>query len=124
MKQYKILVVDDTVLNRILLTEILEDAGYLYGQASNGQQAIEILAEQQYDLVLLDIEMPVMNGFDTIRHIRKKMSPPVNALPVIAITAHDPSMFSDDFKNAGFTSLLTKPYNIDKIKKMIQTFVK
>jgi CheY-like chemotaxis protein len=124
MKKHKILVVDDTVLNRILLVEILEEAGYLYVQASNGKQAIEIMEQQDFDLVLLDIEMPVMNGFDTIRHIRNKMSAPKNALPVIAITAHDPSMFSDDFKNLGFSSLLTKPYNIDKIKKMIQSFVK
>ena len=106
------------------MTEILEDAGYLYAQASNGQQAIELISKQTFDLVLLDIEMPVMNGFDTIRHIRKKMGPPHNSLPVVAITAHDPSMFSDDFKNAGFTSLLTKPYNIEKIKKMIQSLVK
>jgi len=122
MKKIKILLVDDIFLNRILLQEIITEIGLFAVEAKNGKEAIEILQkEKDIDLVLMDIEMPVMNGFETTRYIRQKFSAPQNSIPVVAITAHDPNSFMEEFNNIGFNQLISKPYTIDKISLMIKT---
>ena len=70
---YKILIVDDIVINRMLLAELIKKLGYKYSQASNGQEALEKLKTDQIDLVLMDIEMPVMNGIETTKYIRENL---------------------------------------------------
>jgi CheY-like chemotaxis protein len=119
MPTIKILVVDDLVLNRILLTEIIENAGYRYAQANNGKEAIDRLMKEDFDVVFMDIEMPVMNGFETTRYIRNKFLPPKNKIPVIAVTAHDPVTFFEDYKEVGFNALISKPFSLEKIKKTV-----
>jgi CheY-like chemotaxis protein len=118
----KILVVDDIFTNRFLLSELIRMTGHEAVLAENGQQAIEKLESEQIHLVFMDIEMPVMNGIETTRYIREKMSPPWNTLPIIALTAHNPEMFFEDIAAAGFDELVTKPYSVDKIREMIHTF--
>jgi CheY-like chemotaxis protein len=70
----------------------------------------------------MDREMPVMNGIETARHIRTKLIPPLNGLPVIALTAHNPELFFEDYSDAGFDELITKPYSVEKIKEKIRNF--
>jgi CheY-like chemotaxis protein len=66
--------------------------------------------------------MPVMNGIETTHYIRNELGPPLNAIPVIAITAHDPELFFEDYADVGFDELVTKPYSVEKIKSMIGEF--
>ncbi len=66
--------------------------------------------------------MPVMNGLETTLHIRNKMPFPTNALPIIALTAHNPEQFFEDFKDVGFDELITKPYSVEKVKEKINSF--
>ena len=70
----------------------------------------------------MDIEMPVMNGIETTMHIRGKMPFPKNAIPIIALTAHNPELFFEDFSDVGFDELITKPYSVEKIKAKINGF--
>ena len=116
----KILIVDDNVINRILLTEIVEELGLPYTDCSSGKEAIDLLAAGEYAVVLLDIEMPGMNGFDVVQHVRNKMPPPVSKIPLIAITAHDPHTFWDEYQNSGFDDLISKPYSEEKVRTALK----
>ena len=116
----KVLIVDDIFTNRLLLVELLKSIGHEYKQVENGREAIEALETESFDLVLMDIEMPVMNGLETTIHIREKFLYPLNKIPVVALTAHNPQLFFEDFKDVGFDKLLTKPYNIEKLSAIIE----
>lgn len=122
MEKLRILVVDDIFTNRYLLSELVKLTGNEVVLAENGEEAIEILENEKIHLVFMDIEMPVMNGIETTEYIRKKMPSPKNALPVIALTAHNPDLFFEDFADVGFDELITKPYSVQKIKSKINDF--
>ncbi len=116
---YTCLIVDDIFMNRLLLKEIVKGLCPIIFEADNGKTAIELLQTKKIDLVFMDIEMPIMNGLETTKYIRNRLPYPLNELPVIAITAYNPEDFFDDYKNAGFSQLLTKPYSFIKIQKVI-----
>jgi len=122
MTKLRVIITDDIFTNRLLLSEIMEELGHEYFLAQNGKEAIDELNRKAYDLVLMDIEMPVMNGVEATRYIREKMKFPINKIPVIALTAHNPKLFFDDYKDVGFTKLLTKPYSVSRIKELLLTY--
>jgi CheY-like chemotaxis protein len=122
MAKLRVIITDDIFANRLLLSEILEDLGHEYFLAQNGKEAIDELIIGTYDLVLMDIEMPVMNGVEATKFIRESLKFPKNQIPVIALTAHNPKLFFDDYKDVGFTKLLTKPYSVSRIKELLSTF--
>ncbi len=115
----KVLIVDDIFTNRLLLAEILMNLEIEFDQVENGREAIEALERNHYDLILMDIEMPVMNGLETTQYIREKMPHPKNKIMIVALTAHNPQLFFDDFQDVGFDKLLTKPYSIEKISNLL-----
>ncbi len=119
MKNLKILIVDDIFTNRLLLSELIKMLGHISVLAENGRQAVDCLTDEDFDLVLMDIEMPVMNGLETTDIIRKTFPSPKNIVKIIALTAHNPGLFFEDFSDAGFDELITKPYSIDKIAELI-----
>jgi two-component system, response regulator, stage 0 sporulation protein F len=119
----RILIVDDLVLNRILLREIIRGIGFEFEMSENGREALDLLSKKHFDLVLMDIEMPVMNGIETTNHIRNIMPDPQCRIPIIALTAHDPRIFFEDFRDVGFNEILTKPYSLAKVKELILRFV-
>jgi two-component system, response regulator, stage 0 sporulation protein F len=119
-----VIIADDFFTNRLLLSEILEDLGHKFITAENGKEAVDALINNEVDLVLMDIEMPVMNGLEATKHIREKLNTPKSATPVVALTAHNPKIFFNDFKDVGFDQLLTKPYSIEKITNLLASFDK
>lgn len=124
MSKLRVIITDDIFTNRLLLSEILEDLGYEFFLAQNGKEAVDELQKNTYDIVLMDIEMPVMNGVEATRYIRENLGYPLNNIPVIALTAHNPKLFFDDYKDVGFTKLLTKPYSVSRIKELLFAFEK
>ena len=120
-KDIRILIVDDIFINRMLLGEILEFMQIDYAEAKNGKEAIEKLHKSSFDLVFMDIEMPVMNGIETTKNIKSTQTP-FQHIPVIAITAHDPKTFANDFNDCNFDALLVKPYTEEKIREVIDHF--
>ncbi len=120
----KLLIVDDIYVNRVLLTEIANEIGCDYKTAANGKEAINEMEKADFDMVLMDIEMPVMNGLETTKYIRTKFGPAKSGIPIIALTAHNPNDFFDEFSTAGFDELLTKPYLISKIQKVVSQYCK
>jgi two-component system, response regulator, stage 0 sporulation protein F len=123
MSKLKVIIADDIFTNRLLLSEIIEDLGHEFITVENGREAINALVNNNIDLVLMDIEMPVMNGLEATKFIREKLQKPKSLIPVIALTAHNPKIFFDDYKDVGFNQLLTKPYSIKKITDLLESFL-
>jgi CheY-like chemotaxis protein len=122
MKKYNFLIVDDIFMNRLLLKEIVKEICCSIKEAENGKEAIEFIENEVIDIILMDIEMPVMNGIETTKYIRTEMPSPKCKLPIIALTAHNPDDFFENYSNAGFDYLLTKPYSFIKIIQAIKSF--
>ncbi len=119
----RIIIADDIYANRLLISEIVRGLGHELIEVENGQQVLDAIdGNRRIDLVLMDIEMPVMNGMEATRRIRERPDYPKNSIPVVAITGHNPCMFFNDFKSMGFDQLLTKPYSIDKITGLLESF--
>jgi len=118
----KFLVVDDIYVNRLLISEILHEFGHEIIEAENGKIALDLLKEEDFDIILMDIEMPVMNGIETTQYVRNNMPYPKNKTTIVALTAHNPALFFEDFNDVGFDNLLTKPYSIDKFRQLVATY--
>jgi CheY-like chemotaxis protein len=119
----KIIVADDYYTNRLLVSEILKSLGHDSIEVENGQQALEVLEKHHdIDLVLMDIEMPIMSGFEAMKHIREKLVYPKNIVPIVALTAHNPGMLIGEYPGLGFNQMLTKPYSIDKIAEILEGY--
>lgn len=122
----QILAAEDNELNSEILLELLEMTGASCDLAKNGQEALEKFRQSspgQYDVILMDIQMPVMNGYDATRAIRKCGHPQATAIPIIAMTAN---AFSEDVKDAldaGMNEHLSKPIDMDHLKSVIREIV-
>ncbi len=122
MSKLNVIIADDIFTNRLLLSEIVEDLGHTYITVENGKAAVDALINNSIDLILMDIEMPVMNGLEATKYIREILPSPKCYTPVIALTAHNPKIFFDDYKDVGFDQLLTKPYSVKKITDLFENF--
>ena len=124
MSKLNVIIADDIFTNRLLLSEIIEDLGHNYIAVENGKEAVDALIHNEVDLILMDIEMPVMNGLEATKYIREQCQFPKNHTHIVALTAHNPKIFFDDYKDVGFSQLLTKPYSVKKITELFENFLK
>lgn len=102
-----ILIAEDNDLNRELLRELLQAHGYDVRDAVNGRQAIDLMRKARPDVALLDLDMPVLEGFATLKQIRQ--DPSLFSLPVMAVTASAMRGNREKALEAGFDSYLSKP---------------
>jgi CheY-like chemotaxis protein len=105
----KVLIAEDNAVNRELLRELLELRGYTVVEACDGEEALRMIEQSQPDLLLLDIGMPLLDGFGVIRKIRKH--PQFSSLPVVAVTAYAMRGDREKILNAKFDGYLSKPVN-------------
>jgi CheY-like chemotaxis protein len=103
----KILIAEDNAVNRELLRELLEARGYEVLEACDGQEALQMIEQTQPDILLLDIGMPVLDGFGVIRKIRE--NPCLARMPVVAITAYAMQGDREKIMQSGFNGSLSKP---------------
>ncbi|MFT5445159.1 MAG: PAS domain S-box-containing protein [Gammaproteobacteria bacterium] len=115
----RVLVVDDAPENRALLEVLLLDAGLELDQAENGQQALDMIALKRYDMVLMDMQMPVMDGYTATKKIRKQGLD----VPVLALTAHAMAGFEEECLQAGCSGYVTKPIDIDVLFETMQRWL-
>ncbi len=108
---HHVLVVDDGVENRQLVRLLLEEVGLRVSEAENGQVALDLIAAQSFDLVLMDMQMPVMDGQTATRTLRERGC----ALPIIALTANAMKGFEQELEAAGFSGYQTKPIDVDAL---------
>jgi two-component system sensor histidine kinase/response regulator len=116
-----ILLVDDNSINQEVATEFLKEVGMVVTVASNGRECIEYLQHKIFDLVLMDIQMPVMDGLEATRWIRRHSQ--FKNLPIIAMTAH--AMAGDREKSlaAGMNEHLTKPIDQDALYRILRDWI-
>jgi signal transduction histidine kinase/CheY-like chemotaxis protein len=117
----QVLLVEDNEINQQVAKEIIESAGLIVTIANNGQEAVDAVKEKQYDAVLMDVQMPVMDGYTATREIRKDER--FKELPVIAMTAH--AMTGDEEKSleAGMNDHVTKPIDPDHLFDVLQKWI-
>lgn len=106
IKSLKVLVVEDMQLNQLLMKTLLDDFGFEGDMASNGKIAIEKLKANAYDIILMDLQMPVMNGFEATEYIRKKLK---SKIPIIALTADVTTVDLAKCKAVGMNDYISKP---------------
>jgi CheY-like chemotaxis protein len=114
----KILIAEDNAVNRELLRELLEMRHYVVIEAGNGEEALQKIIESQPDILLLDLGMPVLDGFGTIRKIRE--DPRFRSLPVLAVTAYAMQGDREKILSAGFDGYISKPLNPAALEKELE----
>jgi CheY-like chemotaxis protein len=113
-RRLSILVAEDVPMNQMLIQSLLDTLGHRCEVVSDGQQAVEAAASTRYDLILMDLQMPVMNGLDAARAIRA-FTAPASLVPIIALTAN---AFAEDIaacKEAGMNDFVPKPLDFDRL---------
>jgi CheY-like chemotaxis protein len=115
-----ILLVDDSEIVRKRLGQILEEEGYNVLQAADGMQGVESAIQHEPDLIITDIDMPVMNGVEAIRSIRLQLG---FSIPIIAISAHPAEYMKTLALKNGFTAYLSKPFNLDQLRNLLSELV-
>ena len=120
-KDYLILIVDDAEDSLILFSLDLQQQGYRVVTASDGEQAVRVAAQTCPDLILMDIEMPELDGFGAARKIRE--SEALRSVPIIAITALSTAGFQRAASAIGFDAYLTKPFDLDKMHKLLRSLL-
>ncbi|NWO05464.1 MAG: response regulator [Alteromonadaceae bacterium] len=116
-----ILLVEDNQVNQLVASGILKKLGHRVGHAENGKRALEALQSQHYDLVLMDCQMPVMDGYQATRALRG--DPRWQSLPVIAVTGNVMEGDRQACLNAGMDDYITKPYNRDQLEAVIARWI-
>jgi CheY-like chemotaxis protein len=115
----RILVTEDNPVNQLLAVRVLQKAGHTTAVADNGQEALEALERETFDLVLMDVQMPVMNGFQATAAIRAKEQETGRHLPIVAMTAHAMKGDREKCFEAGMDGYVSKPIETDELFKAI-----
>lgn len=116
----KILIADDNPQNLYLARYLLEQRGHKISEAYNGQEAIDETEKREFDLVIMDIQMPVLNGLEAAKTIKQKSYPPV----IVALTAKAMRGDSEKILSAGCDGYITKPLNPRTFAETIESFIK
>ena len=118
----RILLAEDDPSGQKLMHHLLNRLGYYVDLAGNGKEVLKKLKENPYDIILMDMEMPVMDGFTATREIRKMEA--YKDLPIIALTAHAMKEHREKTLKAGCTDYISKPVNREKLDDMLRRYLK
>ncbi len=118
----RIVLAEDNEINVIIAQEVLNDFGCTVDVASNGFEVLELLSKKTYDIVLMDMEMPHMNGFEATKKIR--LDPKHTKLPIIAMSAHSIQDMKKMFLNEGINDYISKPFDSEFLRSVIYKHVR
>ncbi len=118
----RIIVAEDSSVIQNLTKKILEIQNYEIIGVKNGKQVLDKLNIEDYDLILLDINMPIMDGMECARAIRGLTDKAKSSIPIIAITGNAKNYSMDDFKEAGIDDYIPKPLNFDNLVDMVNKY--
>lgn len=121
-RKLNILVAEDQIINRKIVTQLLEKKGWVVKAAENGRIAFEMATSQRYDLILMDVQMPEMDGFDATRNIRLAEKEKKYHTPIVAMTAHAMKGDREKCLAAGMDFYITKPVNPTELYETIEKF--
>jgi CheY-like chemotaxis protein len=122
----KILLAEDNLLNQYLIESIMHEYAFEVDTAENGKLAVKLLEEKAYDIVLMDLMMPEMDGYEATKNIRTQMKWPKSRIPIIALTADVNNRVILKCTKAGMNDYISKPFNeielLNKISKLVKKF--
>jgi CheY-like chemotaxis protein len=116
-KDLKVLLVEDGEDTRLFMRLELERHGFIVTEAADGQSAVNLAIKEMPDVILMDLTLPVMDGFAAAKLIRK--SHKLKDVPIIAVTAHQETDFRSDARDSGFDAYVTKPIDMNWLKDLI-----
>ncbi len=116
-----ILLVEDEALNIKLVRDVLQVFGYITLEATDGKQAVEVARETKPDLILMDIQMPIMDGLEATRILKADAG--TRDIPIVAITSHAMKGDKENIIQAGCDGYLSKPINIKKLKETVAEYL-
>ena len=116
-RDLKVLLVEDVEDTRLFMRIELEEQGFIVLEAENGQVAVDTAAREKPDVILMDLTLPLMDGFTATKLIRQNDA--LKNVPIIAITAHKEDDFRADAKASGFDAYVTKPIDVNWLKGLI-----
>jgi PAS domain S-box-containing protein len=123
-RSLRILLAEDTTVGRFFATEVLQERGHVVHTVEDGRQAFELVRDQDFDVILLDIQMPVMDGFLTTSAIRALPDPVKSQLPIVAVSAHAMQGYEQHCLAAGMNDYLSKPLRgqtlIETVERLTQ----
>jgi CheY-like chemotaxis protein len=119
----KILVGEDSSIIINLTKNVLAFENYKMKAARNGKQVLEMLANEDFDLILMDITMPVMDGVQCTLEIRNMADPVKSKLPIIAISGNAANYTPEDFRKFGFNDFIQKPLDYDVVLATVKKFL-
>lgn len=120
----RILVVEDDDISQFLIKKMLENLSFDVTMASNGIEALEILAENLFDIILMDIEMPVISGFETVRRIQNgDYKPETKNIPIIGISANPFENEKETYYIQGLRDYITKPISQEDLSEKINSIL-
>ncbi len=120
---YRVLIAEDNAINQKLLAKMLEKVGVKADIAENGKEAVAAQLKLKYDLIFMDISMPIMDGFQAIKNIRNYEKNSGTHVPVIAITANPSKEYEEECIAKGMDSFISKPFNPEQIVKVLKRFL-
>lgn len=118
-----VLYIEDNPDNMILVKRVMESAGYTLLQATTGLEGLAVAARETVDLILLDINLPDIDGYEVARRLRKDTKPYLAHVPIIAITANALKGDAENALNSGCDVYMSKPINIHELRARVEGFV-
>lgn len=118
----KVLIAEDSSVIQNLTRKILQMQNFDIHVAKNGEQVIQMLAKEDFDIILMDINMPVMDGMECARQIRDLSDTKKSGIPIIAITGNAKNFSMDDFRSVGINDFIPKPLNFDELVTKVNQY--
>ncbi|MFI5219716.1 MAG: tetratricopeptide repeat protein [Bacteroidia bacterium] len=119
-----VLLVEDNKVNQFLAKQLLARMGFKVDIAGNATAALEQLSKKEFDIILMDVQMPGMTGYELCQHIRSQLQPPVNQIPIIALTAYASMQEREKALSFGMSDYVSKPYSPQELLTVILKHVK
>jgi CheY-like chemotaxis protein len=119
----RVLVVDDVDVNREILIAILEDTGAILDEAGDGAEAVKMFSQNKYDLILMDLHMPRMDGFTAATEIRASDLLWAKTIPIISVSAENSAELSSKCTAAGINDCFSKPVEMKGLYKIISKWI-
>ena len=121
-RRFNILLAEDNVVNQKLAVKMLEKRGHQVIVASNGKEAVALCGQEDFDLILMDVQMPELDGFEATKIIRKKEVQTSRHVPIIAMTAHSMEGYREQCLSAGMDDYTSKPIKFEELFKLIEEY--
>lgn len=118
----KVLIAEDSSVIQTVAKKVLQFQNYDIDMAKNGKQVLDKVEKESFDVILMDINMPVMDGMECSKQIRALADKKKSGIPIIAITGNSNNYSIDDFKNVGINDYLPKPLNFDALVALVKKY--